>query len=155
MSVQSSFRSRLFAASAAVVGSIGAAVVFATDVAADGVVGAAASTAGATAGAAANAPSPFASLIPFALIFVVFYFLLIRPQKKKAQQEQAMLSALNKGDEIYTRSGIVGTISGLTDKIVTLEVDQGVKIKVLRGQVGGQFNKLFENGNSQSKELTK
>jgi preprotein translocase subunit YajC len=93
---------------------------------------------------AANAPSPLASLIPFVLIFLVFYFLMIRPQKKKAQQEEAMLAALNKGDEVYTRSGILGTIYGLNETIVTLEIAESVKIKVIRTQIAGSAKKLFE-----------
>lgn len=115
---------------------------------ADGAHTSAGSAASATANAAANSPSPFASLVPFLLIFLIFYFLMIRPQKKKAQQEEAMLAALGKGDEVYTRSGIIGTISGLNDKIVTLEIADGVKIKVLRGQIGGRANKLFEDNNA-------
>ncbi|MBF0314185.1 MAG: preprotein translocase subunit YajC [Oligoflexia bacterium] len=93
---------------------------------------------------AAASPSPLTSLIPFAVIFLVFYFLLIRPQKKKAQQEEAMLAALTKGDEIFTRAGIIGTIIGLTDKIATIEVADGVRIKILRGQIGGHAKKVLE-----------
>lgn len=94
--------------------------------------------------AAAQQPSPLASLVPFALIFVVFYFLLIRPQKKRMQEEQTLLGSLGKGDEVYTKSGLIGIIAGLTDKVVTLEVSDGVKVKVLRGQIGGLYQKLFE-----------
>ncbi|MBF0207033.1 MAG: preprotein translocase subunit YajC [Oligoflexia bacterium] len=104
----------------------------------------AAGAAGAATGAAANSPSPLASLLPFVLIFFVFYILLIRPQKKKAQQEEAMLSALNKGDEVVPRSGMSGTIQGLTEKVVTLEVAEGVRVKVLRGQIGGLASKVLE-----------
>lgn len=94
--------------------------------------------------AAANQPNPIMTFMPFVLIFGIFYFLIIRPQKKKMQQEESMLGALNKGDEIYTKSGIIGTIHGLTDKVVTLEVSEGVKIKILRGQIGGLAKKIFE-----------
>ena len=55
-----------------------------------------------------------------------------------------MVSALTKGDEIYTKSGILGTIVGITEKIITLEIAEGVKMKVLKSQVGGQSSKLFE-----------
>jgi len=54
----------------------------------------------------ANQPNPIISFLPFILIFVIFYFLMIRPQKKKMQEEISMINALSKGDEIYTKSGI-------------------------------------------------
>ncbi len=86
----------------------------------------------------------FASFIPFVLIFGIFYFLMIRPQKKRLDEENAMLATLGKGDEIYTKSGILGTIVGMTDKVITLEVADGVKFKVLRSQIGGLAKKIFE-----------
>lgn len=89
-------------------------------------------------------PNPLVSLAPFAIIFVIFYFLMIKPQKKKLQEEQAMLSALTKGDEVYTKSGLLGKIVGITEKVITLEVNDGVKLKVLRGHIGGMSQKLFE-----------
>lgn len=79
---------------------------------------------------------------PFIIIFVVFYFLMIRPAQKKMKQEQAMLGELKKGDEIYTKSGILGTIAGMTDRFITLEVDSGVKFKILRSQIGGLASQL-------------
>jgi preprotein translocase subunit YajC len=93
---------------------------------------------------AAAQPGGFASFIPFILIFGIFYFLMIRPQKKRLDEENAMLAALGKGDEIYTKAGILGTIVGMTDKVITLEVADGVKFKVLRSQVGGLAKKIFE-----------
>lgn len=98
----------------------------------------------------ANQPSALASLAPFALIFLVFYFLMIRPQKKRMQEEQSLLDSLGKGDEIVTKSGVIGTIYGLTDKIVTLEIAEGVRIKVLRGQIGGLAKKIFEKTEAES-----
>ncbi|MFZ8932778.1 MAG: preprotein translocase subunit YajC [Bacteriovoracaceae bacterium] len=93
---------------------------------------------------AAAQPSPFASFFPFIIIFMIFYFLMIRPQKKKLEEEKALLAGLNKGDEIYTKSGIIGTIYGLTDSVVTLEVAEGTKMKVLRSHIGGLAKKLFD-----------
>lgn len=93
--------------------------------------------------AAAPTQSPIASLVPFALVFVVFYFLMIKPQKKKLEQEKAFMTGLQKGDEVYTKSGILGTITGMTDSIVTLEVADGVKFKILKSQVGGSSKSLF------------
>lgn len=74
-------------------------------------------------------------LMPFALMFLVFYFLLIRPQQKKVKEHQEFLKNLKKGDEVITSGGLYGVIQGLTDQVVTLEVDQGVKIKVDRVQI--------------------
>ncbi len=93
----------------------------------------------------ANAVNPIQQFAPFILVFLVFYFLMIRPQKKKLEEEAAMLGGLSKGDEIYTKSGILGTIYGMTEKVITLEINEGVKIKVLRSQIGGLSSKLFEN----------
>ena len=94
--------------------------------------------------AAPPAPGGFAAFVPFILIFAIFYFLMIRPQKKRLQEEQSMLKDLGKGDEIFTKSGILGKIIGLTDKVVTLEVADGVMLKVLKGQIGGLARKLFD-----------
>ncbi len=89
-------------------------------------------------------PNPLVSMVPFFLIFIIFYFFLIRPQKKKMQEEQKLLEALKKGDEIFTKSGMLGTIWALNDKVVTLEVADGVKVKILRGHIGGLSQKVLE-----------
>ncbi len=94
--------------------------------------------------AAAAAPGGLASFMPFVLIFIVMYFLMIRPQKKKLEQEQSMLKALKKGDEIYTKSGVLGKIAGMTDRVITLEIADNVKVKLLRSQVGGLASSVFE-----------
>ncbi|PID72215.1 MAG: preprotein translocase subunit YajC [Desulfobulbus propionicus] len=75
--------------------------------------------------------------IPLILIFVVFYFLLIRPQQKKAKEHQNYLSNLKKGDKVITGGGIHGQITGITDTVVTLEVAENVRIKVNRGSIMG------------------
>jgi preprotein translocase subunit YajC len=93
---------------------------------------------------AAAQPNPLASLMPFVLIFAVFYFLMIRPQKKKLEEEKALISGLGKGDEIFTKSGLIGTIAGMTEKVITLEVSEGTRLKILRSQVGGLAKKIFE-----------
>lgn len=97
---------------------------------------------------AAAKPSPIATFAPFILIFLIFYFLMIKPQKKKIQEEATMMNALGKGDEVFTKSGLLGTITGMTEKIITLEVAEGVKLKMLRSQVGGLSNKIFEKKES-------
>jgi len=82
--------------------------------------------------------------LPLLVVFVIFYFLMIRPQKKKFEEEKEMLSKIQKGDEVFTKSGIIGTITGLTDKVVTLESTEGVKIKLLRSQIGGLLKTVLE-----------
>ena len=96
--------------------------------------------------AAAGMPqqNPMMSFVPFIIIFMIFYFLMIKPQKKKLQQEQNMLKALDRGDEVFTKSGMLGTITGLTEKIITLEVSEGVKLKVIRSHIAGKSASLFE-----------
>lgn len=94
--------------------------------------------------AAGQAQSPLMQFLPLVVVFVIFYFLMIRPQKKKYDQEQALLKELTKGDEIYTKSGLIGTIYGMTDTVVTLEVSEGVRFKVLKSQIGGLYKTLTE-----------
>ena len=84
---------------------------------------------------AANGGAPqggIVSFIPLILIFVIFYFLLIRPQQKKAKEHQAYLSNLKKGDMVVTSGGLHGQITGLTDTVVTLEIADNVRVKVSR-----------------------
>jgi len=87
--------------------------------------------------AAGGGAGGFASFLPLILIFVVFYFLLIRPQQKQAKQHQAFLSNLKSGEKVVTRGGIHGTITGLTDTIVTVEIAKDLRIKVSRDAIGG------------------
>lgn len=78
----------------------------------------------------AQAANPILSLFPLIFIFVIFYFLLIRPQKAREKEHQKMLSTLAKNDEIVSSSGIHGTIVNVKDKTVILRVDDNVKIEV-------------------------
>jgi len=72
------------------------------------------------------------NFLPLILIFVVFYFLLIRPQKTKEKEHQNMLANLAKNDEVVTSGGIHGTIVNIKDKTVSLRIDENVKIEVER-----------------------
>ena len=87
--------------------------------------------------AAPKQPGIFEALLPFAVIFAVFYFLMIRPQSKKMKEHQKFLDALKRGEAVLTSGGIYGVVEGLTDKFVTLEIADGVKVKVLRSQIAG------------------
>ncbi len=76
--------------------------------------------------------NPIINLLPILLIFVIFYFMVIRPQKNKEKEHQKMLSGLNKNDEVVTSSGIHGTIVNVKDKTIILRVDENVKIEMER-----------------------
>jgi len=77
-------------------------------------------------------------LIPLILMFVVFYFLLIRPQQKRAKEHQNMLANLKRGDPIITNGGVLGKITGLSDKTVTVEVAEKIRLRVLRSHIAGK-----------------
>jgi preprotein translocase subunit YajC len=73
------------------------------------------------------------------LMFGVFYFLLIRPQVKKQREHQDMLKKLDKGDTVVTRGGLVGKITGVTDNILVIELQEKVRVRVLRSHLEGKF----------------
>lgn len=75
------------------------------------------------------------------LMFVVFYFMLIRPQTKRAKQHREMVSTLNEGDEIVTAGGVLGRITAINEQFVSLEVADGVRIKVQRHTIGAVMPK--------------
>jgi preprotein translocase subunit YajC len=74
-------------------------------------------------------------LLMIAGMFAIFYFLLIRPQQKKAKEHQAMVSKLSAGDEVVTSGGILGRITDVSDSFVTIEIADSVRVKVQKGQV--------------------
>jgi preprotein translocase subunit YajC len=73
--------------------------------------------------------------VPIALIFVIMYFLLIRPQTKRASDHQKMLGALKRNDEVVTTGGLIGRIAELGDKVITLEIAPNVRVRVERSQI--------------------
>ena len=79
----------------------------------------------------------FGAFIPLILMFAIFYFLLIRPQQKKAKQHKAMLAAIKKGDKVISSGGLHGVVTGLTDEVVTMEIAPKIRVKVSRGSVAG------------------
>lgn len=91
--------------------------------------------------AAAGAGGGFASFIPLVLIFVVFYFLLIRPQQKQAKEHQAFLSELKRGQKVVTKGGIFGDITEIKENILTLAIAKDVEIKVTRDAIGSAVDK--------------
>ena len=93
------------------------------------------STAHAQTAAPGAGPNAFEMFIPFVFIFVIFYFLIIRPQSKRQKDHQKFLTEVKRGDEVVTSSGILGRVEGINDNFVTLEIADGVKVKMLRNQI--------------------
>jgi preprotein translocase subunit YajC len=91
--------------------------------------------------------SPIAAILPFVLIFVLFYFLILRPQQKQQKEKQELLRNLKRGDSVITVGGIYGRILNVADDVVTLEIAKGVSVRVSRGSVSG-----FENVKEEDKK---
>ena len=88
--------------------------------------------------AASATDSPFGSLgsmLPLVLMFVVLYFVMIRPQMKRQKEAKAMIDALAKGDEVVTTGGMLGKISKIGDSFLSVEIATGVEIQVQRGAI--------------------
>ena len=86
--------------------------------------------------------SGFAQFIPLILIFVIFYFFLIRPQQKKIKEHKIMVSALKRGDEVITSGGIVGKVERiLGDDKIDLQISENVTVQVVQSTIQGLLNK--------------
>jgi len=88
-----------------------------------------------------GAGSQFMPIVMMVVFVVIFYFLLIRPQQKKAKEHQALVSKLSAGDEVVTTGGILGKVTEVGDSFVTIEVADGVRLKVQKFQVGSLMPK--------------
>ncbi len=80
--------------------------------------------------------SLISTLIMFGAIFAIFYFMIIRPQQKKAKEREKMLSEVQKGDKVVTSGGLHGTVAGMDEKTILLDVGNNVKMKFERSAVG-------------------
>ncbi len=90
----------------------------------------------------AGAGGGIEAFLPLILIFVVFYFLLIRPQQKKMKEQKAMLGAIRRGDKVVTGGGIVGTVTKvIDDEEITVEIADGVKVRVRREMISSVLSK--------------
>ena len=87
-------------------------------------------------GAAGAGSDPWLSLLPLVVIFVVFYFLLIRPQQKRQKEHQDMVSKLSAGDEVVTAGGVVGKVTEVKDSFIRVEISNGVQVVVQRHTIG-------------------
>lgn len=90
---------------------------------------------GAEAGQAAGPMGAFGQILPLVFMFVIFYFLLIRPQQKKAKEHKALIDALQKGQNVVTAGGVHGKVVSLDDNLVTLEIAPNVNIKIIRSYI--------------------
>lgn len=92
--------------------------------------------------AADQQQSPFGSfglLVPAALFFVIFYFIVMRPQAKQQSQHKTFLDKLGKGDEVITSGGVVGKVDRVAGDLVFVEVANNVKLRVLKAQISGPY----------------
>jgi preprotein translocase subunit YajC len=108
-------------------------------------------TAWAQVGASGGPPPAWASFAPLVLVFVVFYFLLIRPQQQKAKEHRQMLDNIKKNDEVITSGGLYGKVVAVDPRIVTLEIAPNVRVRVDRPQVAS----LAKSGKDEPKPKEK
>jgi len=102
------------------------------------------------AGAGQGGGGGFSAIVPLLLMFAIFYFLLIRPQQKKAKEHREMISNLKKWDRVVTSGGIHGRITSLDEGTVTVEIADKVKVKILRGNIS-VINQSTEQSVAKSK----
>ena len=91
--------------------------------------------------AAAQQPSMLASFIPLILIFLIFYFLLIRPQQKKQKEHKILLDSIQRGDEILSSGGILGKVIKVDNDKLTVEIAKGVNVTIIRSTVADVIKK--------------
>tara|TARA_A100001011_G_scaffold391008_2_gene475567 strand:- start:512 stop:820 length:309 start_codon:yes stop_codon:yes gene_type:complete len=89
----------------------------------------------------AQQPSLFASFVPLILIFVIFYFLLIRPQQKKAKEHKILLDSIKRGDQILTSGGMIGKVVKADNEELTVEISEKVNVKIFRSTVSDVLKK--------------
>jgi preprotein translocase subunit YajC len=97
--------------------------------------------------AADSQQSPFGAfglLVPAALFFVIFYFIVMRPQKRQQDQHKAFIDKLGKGDEVITSGGVVGKVDRVQGDLVFVEVANNVRLRVLKAQISGAYKSAVE-----------
>jgi preprotein translocase subunit YajC len=102
----------------------------------------------APAGGGSSEGSLISTLVMFGLIIAIFYFLILRPQQKRQKDRQKMLDAVKKGDKVVTAGGMHGTVAGLDEKTVLLQVSDNVKMKFDRSAIGN----ILKEGEPETKE---
>ena len=94
----------------------------------------------------------FSTFIPLILMFVIFYFLLIRPQQKKQKEHRTMIETLKVGDQVITGGSIHGRVTALNEATLTVEIADKVRVKVTRGSVAALINATQKNSPAISKD---
>jgi preprotein translocase subunit YajC len=100
-------------------------------------------------------PPAIMQFMPLVLIFVVFYFLLIRPQQQKAKEHKTMLANLKRNDDVITSGGLYGKIMALTEKVATLEIAPNVRVRVDRQQIASMVSAGGSEDGKDNKEKEK
>lgn len=90
---------------------------------------------------AAGGSAAFFQFVPLILVFLIMYFLIMRPQQKKMRQHRDMVEALKKGDSVITQGGIIGKVMAVRDDEVEVEIAQGVRIRVVRATIAQVVNR--------------
>ena len=103
-------------------------------------------------GAGGAGAGGFSAFVPLILMFVIFYFLLIRPQQKRTKQHREMINTLKAGDRIVTGGGIHGRITGVSDTTLTVEIADKVRIKLNRGNVAALVHAASPTGSEKDKK---
>ena len=99
------------------------------------------------AGGSAGTMGGLAGIIPFILMFVIFYFLLIRPQQKRMKEHQKMVENLRRGDQVVTQGGLIGKITKVKeDNEIEVELAEGVRVRVVQNTVAQVLNKTEPSG---------
>ena len=98
-----------------------------------------------TAGAAPAGQAPaWVQMVPLVFMVGIFYFLILRPQQKREKQKQQFVASLKRGDEVITSTGLFGRVEGLTEQFVTLEIADGVRVKILRSAIASSVQALTQ-----------
>ncbi|HEY5449633.1 MAG TPA: preprotein translocase subunit YajC [Polyangia bacterium] len=112
----------------------------------------------ADAGAPSGGGGPFGGLggmLPLILIFAIMYLLILRPQSKRQKELQKVLAELKKGDDVVTSGGLIGKITGMKDSELTLQLQEGVRVRVLRSAVTGLYTGAATATKSETKSEAK
>lgn len=88
--------------------------------------------------------------VPLVAMVAIFYFLILRPQQKREKIRQGFISQLKRGDEVVTSTGMFGRVEGLTDQFVTLEISDGVRVKMLRSSIASSVQALTQTAKTQT-----
>ncbi len=89
-------------------------------------------------------PPGWVQAVPLVAMVAIFYFLILRPQQKREKMRQGFVSSLKRGDEVVTSTGMFGRVEGLTDQFVTLEISDGVRVKMLRSAIMSSVQSLTQ-----------